>query len=425
VRFCHGRNKWLCWTGTHWTDDQDATVHELAKLTAKSIFVEAASLPDDEARAMGRWAEHSLNREKIAAMLSLAESDSRLAITTKKLDIDPWLLNFVNGSVDLRTGKIREHRKDDLITKLIRFPYQPELCGPRWLRFVKQTFGELADWVQKAVGYSMTGVTNEKCVFILLGPTDTGKTTFLSTIKSICADYSTALQIDSLMWGRTQDNNTSADLADLRGARFVMTSETEEGQRLREAKLKRITQGMGDIKTARKYENPVTFPETHKLWIDANHAPMIRGTDEAIWKRLLPIPCVHKLAEQDKDTKLADKLLMEAEAIASWLVAGAIRWYEEGLGRPDVIVQQRSNWRATMDTLGDFLEERCVQDAQESATVSELYEAFHGWAEKHGHHPLTSTAFGLRLVDRGFEKSLDPSTRRVRYLGLRLRDAYE
>lgn len=424
VRFWHKRDVWLVWTGAHWQEDEDARVVELAKQTARSIYHEAATLPEGEASKMGRWAERALNCDKIMGMLRLAKSDPRIAITTDKLDSNPWLLNFENGTVDLRTGELREQRCDDYITKLVRCRYTQDLSGPRWLLFVEQMFGDLAGWVQKAVGYSLTGITSEKVVFLLLGPTDTGKTTFLSTLKTIFADYSSLLQIDTLMWSRTQDSNTLADLADLRGARFVMTSETEEGQRLREAKLKRITQGMGDIKAVRKYENPITFPETHKLWIDANFAPAIRGVDDAIWKRLLPIPCKHKPAK--KDPELAGTLLRESEAIVSWTVAGAIRWQNEGLGRPESIEATRDSWKSDMDFIADFIAECCVEKEEESVSASELYQAFHEWAKNQGHeHPISQTAFGTRLSDRGFEKGREGGTGRKTYCGLRLKKVGE
>ncbi|HEX2713682.1 MAG TPA: phage/plasmid primase, P4 family [Candidatus Acidoferrales bacterium] len=374
---------------------------------------------------MGRWAERSLNRDKIAAMLELAKSDPRIAITTGKLDQNQWLLNFTNGTVDLRTGVLREHRHDDYITKLVRHAYRPDLVAPRWLYFVGQTFGDLADWSQKAVGYSVTGLTTEKAVFLLLGRTDTGKTTFLTTLRRVFADYSALLQIDTLMWARYQDNNTSADLADLRAARLVVTSETEEGQRLREAKLKRITQGMGEIKAVRKYENPFTFPETHKLWIDANHAPIVRGTDDAIWTRLLPIPCNHRLALREKDIELAGKLLAEGEGIAAWAVAGAVRWSREGLGRPDPIEETCASWREQMDTLGEFLAECCIEGEGESEGGSELYGRYRQWAEEHGlKDAMTATGFGIQLTSRGFRKRKDSKTRRIAYFGLGLQRAF-
>jgi putative DNA primase/helicase len=419
VRFWHKPDLWLVWAGMHWQEDENAQVVELAKRTARSIYQEAANLPEDEAARMGRWAERSLNRDKIMAMLRLATSDPRLAITTDKLDSNPWLLNFENGTVDLRTGELREHRRDDYITKIVRCNYTPDLNGPRWLLFVDQMFGDLAGWVQKAVGYSLTGITNEKVVFLLLGPTDTGKTTFLSTIRTIFHDYSSLLQIDTLMSNRTQDSNTLADLADLRGARFVVASETEEGHRLREATLKRITQGMGCIKAVRKYENPIIFPESHKIWIDANFAPTIRGVDDAIWKRLLPIACMHK--PKKKDPELAETLRHESEAIASWVVAGAVHWHKERLGRPQSIEAARESWKSDLDFIADFIAECCVKNEEESILAFELYRAFLDWATKQAHEQISQTAFGRRLSDRGFKKKREGVTGRQMYCGLQLK----
>jgi putative DNA primase/helicase len=422
VRFWHGRNKWLLWTGNHWAEDQYGGTAELAKKTARSIYHEAAALPDKEAAQMGRWAERSLNREKVNALMDLAKTDERIRITTDRLDCDPWLLNFMNGTVDLRTGNLRPHRREDYITKLVRCDYIPNLIGPRWSLFLQQTFGEeLANVVQKAIGYAISGITSEKVMFLLWGPTDSGKTTFLASLREVFIDYSSLIQIETLMWSKNQDNNSSADLADLRGARLAITSETEEDQRLREAKLKRITQGMGDIKTTRKYENPITFPETHKLWMDCNHQPVVRGCDDAIWNRLIPIPCTHKLADAERDPDLNAKLIREREAIVSWAVAGAMRWHKEGLGRPEIVEQARSEWRERMDVMGEFLSECCVEQEAASAESFELYRAYKEWSEKQGHaHPMTATAFGLRLGERGFKGDKAPKTRRKVYKGLRL-----
>jgi putative DNA primase/helicase len=418
VRFWHGRGKWLLWTGTHWADDQLAQVFELAKETAKGIFLEAAGLPDDEAKRMGRWAERSLNRDKLVSMLALAQSDPRIAITTESLDSDPYAVNFLNCTVDASTGETRPHQRRDFITKIVRCNYSPDLIGQLWLKYVKETFGDLADWIQKATGYSITGNVREKVVFLLLGKTDTGKTTFLTTLRELFADYSKLLQIETLMWAKHSDNNTAADLADLRGARFVTTSEVEEGQRLREARLKSIVQGMGKIKTARKFENPIEFNETHKIWIDANFAPFIRGTDNAIWHRLLPIPCIHELSESQKDRELKSKLHLEDAAIASWAIAGAMRWFREGLAPiPDQIQKRRGTWMAEMDLIGDFLANHCDEGPGFSVRAGDLFERY----RKHGGH-LNQTVFGTRMADRGFDKIRESGKGPTIYLGIKLKD---
>ena len=217
----------------------------------------------------------------------------------------------------------------------------------------------LIAYLQKAIGYSLTGTTCEKAVFLLYGPGDNGKSTLLALFLHLLEEYAVLLQIDSLMV-RQESNNTQADLADLRGARFVMTSETEEGQRLAEGKLKRITQGMGKIKAVRKYENPVEFNESHKLWIDANHLPQVRGTDNAIWNRLHPVPFTVTIPKAEQDRDLRSKLLAEAEGILAWAVAGAVRWHREGLGKPPEVEQAGAAWRTESDQTGRFLEACCI-----------------------------------------------------------------
>ena len=196
-------------------------------------------------------------------------------------------------------------------------------------------------YIQKAFGYSLTGSTAEKVVFMCLGKGDNGKTTLLSLFLRLLKEYAVLLQIDTLMV-RQESNNTQADLADLR-ARFVMTSETEQGQRLAEGKLKRITQGMGKIKATRKYENPIEFEETHKLWMDANHKPEIRGTDNAIWNRLHLIPFEVTIPKDEIYRGLPEKLLAEAPGVLLWAVDGAVRWHHEGLARPEPVESAGKN----------------------------------------------------------------------------------
>jgi putative DNA primase/helicase len=307
--------------------------------------------------------------------------------------------------------------------KLIQFDYVPDAVAPLWTAFVEETFRELAECVQIAVGYSLIGITIEKVVFLLLGPTNSGKTTFLATLRTIFLTYCARIQIESLMTGRHDDsNNVSADLSDLRGARLVVSSETEEGQRLRESKLKSITQGMGTVKAARKYENPIEFTETHTLWIDANHAPAIRGSDDAIWKRLFPFPCRHTVPEERRDRKLGDKFITQATGIVSWAVAGALKYMKSGLPRPEIVEQERARWRESQDVLGEFLEECCIQDEDSKVKASELYAAYREWIQKQGHSPLSQTAFGTRLFDRGINRrrERDGGGRPWFYVGLRL-----
>jgi putative DNA primase/helicase len=241
-------------------------------------------------------------------------------------------------------------------------------------------------------------------VFVLFGTGDNGKSTMLSTVRQLVEEYSVLLQADTLMV-RQESNNSQADLADLRGARFVQTSETEEGQRLAQGKLKRITQGMGKIKAVRKYENPIEFLETHKLWMDTNRKPTISDADDrATFNRLHPIPFTVCIPKDQIDRSLPEKLLAEGEGILVWLVEGARLWAENGLNTPPEVLSAKGEWRAEMDQLGQFITDSCVEGESLEFPVSTLYAAYKDWAEKGGEKALTQTAFGRKLRERGFEK---------------------
>jgi len=330
------------------------------------------------------------------------------------------LLNFENGVVDLRTGKIQPASPDLFITKIIHHKYNPAAQCHTFMQFLSRAMGAspeaderklqevdvLLAYLQRAFGYSLTGVTSEKAVFLLHGNGDNGKSTLLATFLKLMGEYSVLLQIDTLMAGRGESNNSQADLADLRGARFVMTSETEDGQRLAEGKLKRITQGTGKIKAVRKYENPIEFDESHKLWVDANHLPVVRGTDNAIWNRLHPIPFTVTIPRGEQDRQLPAKLLAEAEGILAWAVHGAVLWYRGGLTKPQPVESAGASWRTDSDQLGRFILECCVSGDCVSGRARKLYDAFKSWAEQSNESVCTETAFCRKLLERGYKKRI-------------------
>jgi putative DNA primase/helicase len=365
-------------------------------------------------------------------MLSMAECE--IFVRPEELDSDPYLLNFLNGTVDLRTARLRPHARKDFITKVVRYEFQTSARCPRWLAFLDQIMGggpdvgegqlarasRLVDYLQRALGYSLTGCTIEKAVFVLFGRGDNGKSTMLTTFRQLIEEYSVLLQADTLMV-RRESNNTQADLADLRGARFAQTSETEEGQRLAQGMLKRIAQGMGKIKATRKYENPIEFPETHKLWMDTNRKPTIRDADdEATFNRLHSIPFLVQIPKNRIDRGMLAKLLSEAEGILAWAVQGAVLWDQFGLNKPPEVEEANNAWRAEIDHLGRFIQECCVKGEGFHVRAGQLYSAYKAWAERGGEKDILSlTMFGRKLPDRGFEKVEDRSG--TSYVGIGIR----
>lgn len=405
IRYCPTTKKWFHWTGTHWETDTTGVVQKYAKLTLTEFHRQSINAKDEAAESFAR---RSLDARRIDSALYLAQCE--LPILIPELDSNPHLLNFENGTVDLRTGRLYPHKPEDFITKLIKHQYKPDAKCPGFLTFLWQIMGleahgeeragRLIHFLQTAFGYSLIGTTIEKIVLICYGMGDNGKSTLLELWRVLVADYAATINIDSLM-AKQVGNNELSDLADLRGARYVRSSETEQGQRLNEARLKRITQGMGVIRTCRKYENMIEFPETHTLWIDANHKPGVRGQDNAIWNRLALIPFDITIPKSEQDPNLGAKLLAEAEGILAWAVQGAVRWYSEGLQRPQEVNEAVAVWRAESDPLKDFLEEFCDLKPDLWCLSGPLWQKYEAWAESSGIDPLTRSVFNKRLLAMG------------------------
>ena len=413
LRYCPAIRKWVVWDGQRWAVDDKGAIRRAAKLTMLESLAQAVGAGNEDLK---KFAYSSLDARRINNMIALAECE--LIVTPDQLDTHPFLLNFRNGTLDLRTGELKPHDREQFLTKFVHHNYSPQAECPLFLGFLGRIMGGHADasepeldradrmveYLQRALGYSMTGTTEEKAVFVPFGTGNNGKTTLLATFLQLIEEYSVLLQVDTLMV-RQESNNTQADLADLRGARFVMTSETEEGQRLAQGKLKRITQGMGKIKATRKYENPIEFPETHKLWMDTNSKPLIRASDDqATFNRLHPIPFTVTIPKGKIDKTLPRKLLGEAEGILAWAVEGAKLWRRDGLQKPPEVSAANDDWKAENDQLGRFVEECCVVADAVSAKARSLYEAYRTWAEGAGEHAVTETLFGTRLRDRSYAK---------------------
>src|ERR1017187_4966535 len=406
LRFCHLFDKWLVWGGRRWLIDHSDLARKLTQEAMRQFAVQAVAANNEAAT---KFAAQSRKSTRISN--AMREAQPHLAISPRELDRQPYLLNFLNATVDLRTGEVQAPNRDHYITKVIHYSYNPDAQCPTFMAFLSRIMGcepdasevqraqaeRLVSYLQKALGYSLTGVTIEKAVFLLYGRGDNGKSTLLSTFLRLVEEYSVLLQIDTLMAHDRESNNAQADLADLRGARFVMTSETEKGQRLAEGKLKRITQGMGKIKAARKYENPIEFDESHKLWIDANHLPILHGTDNAIWSRLHPIPFNATIPKMEQDPQLPSKLLAEAEGILAWAVDGARRWYNERLGKPPEVCLIGERWRSECSQVGRFLEERCLRKPGLQVRARALYEDYKQWADDVGERTESERAFANHM----------------------------
>jgi putative DNA primase/helicase len=368
---------WFAWDGRRWRRDDTGEAERRAKETVRQMYAEAADIAQDGARKTAvAWALRSESRAAVKAMVDLARSEAAVVCRADDFDTDPDLLNFRNGTLNLSTGELTGHFREDRITRLVELDYRPEATCPRFLSFLADIMGGnagLIAYLQTAFGYSLTGRTSEKAVFVCHGSGDNGKSTLLNAIREAIPEYSVTINVDSLMAARFQNNaNALADLADLMGARFAMTSETEQDQRLSEGKLKRITQGMGTIRATRKYENPISFTETHKLWMDCNHRPKVKDDGRAVWNRLHLIPFTVTIPRERQDRNLSKALADEADGILAWVVQGARRWYRDGLTKPPEVEAATREWKAENDVLEAFLSDCCVRDKAASCPKSDL-----------------------------------------------------
>jgi P4 family phage/plasmid primase-like protien len=423
VRYCYPWRKWLVCTGARWERDETGRVHRLAKEAVRSIYREASEEEDEDKRkALAKHARASESETRIRAMLELAKSE--VPVSPDKLDADPMLLNASNGTIDLRTGELREHRREDLITKIAPVEYDPNAAAPLWEAFLERVLpGEdLRKFVQRAAGYSAAGDTSEQCMFIHHGPGANGKSTFQEALSAALGDYAMRTPTETLLVKRS--GGVPNDVARLKGARFVTASETEEGRRLAESLVKDLT-GQDTISARFMWAEWFDFKPTHALHLSTNHKPEIRGTDAAIWRRIRLIPWAVTIPPLEQDKRLPEKLRGEVPGVLAWIIRGCLDWRREGLPPPEEVRQATKAYRSEMDVLAAFLADCCVRGEDEEAFAGDLWGAWKRWSEETGEQTGSRKRFGGGLAERGFLNHRDSKTGRKVWSGLSLRPNWE
>ncbi len=401
IHYLPAWGKWLVWDGRRWAIDATLEIQRLAKLTVRGMWKEAAKMGGESGADLAKWANKSESSRAINAMLSRAMAEPGVAIVPAQLDTDPWTLAVLNGQLDLRTGQLGEHDRDALATKLIPVEYDPDARCPRFLAFLHRVMGgneRLMDFLQRAVGYSLTGSTQEQCLFFLYGAGANGKSTFLEVLRALTADYAT--QADFTTFLERKSDGPRNDVARLFGARVVTSSEVGEGKRLNESLVKSLT-GSDTIAARFLFAEAFELTPTFKLWLAANHRPVIRGTDGAIWRRIRLIPSTQVIPEAERDPNLTAALKDELPGILAWAIAGCLRWLEDGLGMPDEVKAATDSYRRDSDTLGAFLEDCCELGDDYAVPAADLYQAYSMWAKEGGEYQVSQTAFGRKLEERG------------------------
>ncbi len=397
-RYCSLWGKWLVWTGVRWNSDQLLYVTHLSRGICRS-----ASLKADTARQKTKLASSAT----IAAVEKIARSDPKHAATADEWDADVWALNTPGGVVDLRTGQLRAHRREDRMTKVTTATPRGrngEGC-PAWLAFIADITGgntDLAAYLQRVVGYCLTGVTSEHALFFLYGTGANGKSVFVNVLTTILGDYAANAPMDTFMEARGDRHPT--ELAGLRGARLVSSIETEQGRRWNESKVKAITGG--DKVSARfMRQDFFDYLPQFKLLIAGNHKPAIRNVDEAMKRRLHLIPFTVTVPPERRDGRLTEKLLKERDGILAWAIEGCLAWQRQRLDPPDCVRSATEAYFDEEDAIGDFLDEEAQCHQQARVAVADVFLRWQEWAGRRGEYVGTSRWLAQQLTNRGFDRT--------------------
>lgn len=402
IRFCpEWKNQgWLAWDETRWIrDEMGLEVERLATDVPRILSFEAVH--SDIGSKFTKAALEYQSAWKVKQVLLAARRE--VVTHPEELDTDPFLLNLRNGTLNLKTGQLRDAWKSDYITKLAPVWQEPLAEAPLWRQFISQSMGGdqiLADFLQRAVGYSLTGDVSEQKMFFLFGSGANGKSTFLNTILDLLGDYGHQAANNLLVHRRGK--NDEAAIAGLFGRRFVSSIEVEDGAHLAEVLVKTMTGG-DKLRGRNLYENPFEFHPQHKLWLAANKKPEVKGRDHAIWRRILTIPFEVEVPEDERDPHLKEKLLKEGPGILNWAIEGSLAWQEQGLAPPTKVIQATEAYREETDILGEFLE-GYETDPESHVPTNEVRQDFLEWAEEMGEKKVGGRKLISMLEERGWKR---------------------
>jgi len=463
IRYSFESGKWLYWTGKKWEYSNKGEINQYAKDTIRHIpkwnikklekergdlTTESLKLQTDlyelkkdaDETTQGQIAEleeqiksisirhKEINEEilleeakikfskkseenaRVNAMIALAKHEVGITVGLEEFDRDKWFFNCDNGTIDLRTGTLKTHNRLDLNSKISPVKYDVNAKCPLWDKFLCEVFNndrELIEFMQRSVGYALTGDIREEVFWVMHGKGSNGKGTFLKTIMSILSDYGKTADFSACFTPvDKQNDNVLNHLATLKGSRFVSASESEDGKKLKENVIKNVTAPDTEITARFKFQDPFTYMPEFKIFLATNYKPVIKGTDEGIWRRVMLIPFNQTFTGKRKDDSLKTKLQAELSGVLKWAVDGCLKWQKEGLNPPAVVIKATQQYREEMDWLSDFISECCEVNPIEKIEVSKLYDSYLAWqsGERPNEKAEGKRAFNKRLEDKGFVK---------------------
>lgn len=405
IKYCYARNSWLIWAKTHWRWDDGSGIRDLAQRTVRSIYEEAANEEDKETRKqLADWAKASESNMRVSAMI--AQAQPMAAVSLENLNSNHWLFNCLNGTVDLKTGFLQPHRKDDLLTTVCPVNYDMDARSSIWDSFIKRICNDnenIIGYLQRCIGYTLTGDTTEQCLFFAHGSGMNGKSTFLEVFMDIAEPYSIQANIEMFLASYKQGSaGHSEDIANLAGKRFVVASEITEGRKLAVSKIKQMTGGER-VRASHKHEREFEYEVTYKIWLNGNHKPDITDTTYSIWRRVKLIPFTVTIPKSEQIKGLRYKLRSEHPAILTWAVRGCLDWQKVGLEEPPEVSNAVEEYRLEQDILAEFFNAKCFinpHDAECVVSHKELYTAYQAYCAENSLDPVNSRTFSRKLNEK-------------------------
>ena len=425
IRYCLMWNKFLLWNGTCWEIDKKGKVEEDCVDFVHHMYRGLRVINDLQLQK--DFEKHLIKSEsfrRIQALVGLLKMSKDIKVADDELDTDNYLFNVNGITLNLKNGKGFPPEPKNLITKKSKFVYDKEAKCPTWDLFLMQIFNQDKDlirFVQKAMGYSLSGDVTEQCLFILWGTGANGKSTFLNVLQELFGDYACTTGTETFMKKTSEQSN---DLARLKGIRLVTTTEVEQGKSLSESLIKQITGG--DEITARfLYGEYFSFKPTFKIFMATNHKPKIRGADNGIWRRIKMIPFTVTIPPEQRDKTLTEKLIAENSGILNWLIQGYAMWRKEGLNEPNAIREANEEYRMDMDAVGTFVNDCFDIDATLRWRLPNqmLYQTYIKWCNVNNERVMSQKWLTMRMSEKGFKRMVSNNGRI--WLGLARKPQWE
>lgn len=400
IRYVPGWRQWLIWDGKCWVPDESGKICELAKQVTRDMITAGLALNSEAAGKLMKWGVKCQSSGAILAMVKLAQTIQSLVAMPDALDRDDMMLTVQNGTLNLRTGKLGPHRREDMITKILPYEYDATATCPRWTKFLDRILASDADligYVQRVVGYCLTASCREHALFVLHGEGKNGKSTFTTTSQHLLGSY--AIQASETLLLENSRGEHSTELVDLMGRRLAVCSETPKGKFFNENRVKALTGG--DLVTGHKmHRDNVTFRPTHKFLICTNNRPNLRELTEAVKRRIHMIPFEVTIPEKERDLTLDEQLRAELPGILAWAVRGCLDWQQSGLQTAKRVEETTAAYFEEQDAVSRFIAAECETGEGKRCGATELYRAFAHWSDGHAEGEcMTQTAFGRRLGD--------------------------